>query len=198
MSRGITPSKNHVLIQLQLLRALRQRSMFFELCRKAPRSVTGAHYEMNILVNKKFTVLFSTISFLMHKNFSIEVNPVKKSNVIFYWSINKHCCLLFRKRMALYWYCHYCSTFEIQGDFFVFLLIDEQRNVLYVEFKSAEKYTSLLQNTCSFPIDKSTRQLHINFWYISLSVFKCTVCSYNTVSFMLKLNNKHWLYKSIR
>ena len=78
-------------------------------------------------------------------------------------------------------YCNwkYCSTFkfEIQGDFLVFLLIVEQRNVLYVEFESAEKYTRLLQNTCSIPIDNSTRQLHVNFGYISLSVVKCTVCS---------------------
>ena len=45
------PYKNHVLIQSRLLRALRQNSMFFELCRKAPRRVIGAHYEMNILEN---------------------------------------------------------------------------------------------------------------------------------------------------
>ena len=83
------------------------------------------------------------------------------------------CCI----ENAWHIYCNrkYCSTFEIQGDFFfVFLLIDEQKTVLNVEFESAEKYTRLLQNTCSFPIDNSTRQLHVNFGYISLSVVKCT------------------------
>ena len=43
----------------------------------------------------------------------------------------------------------------------VFLLIDGQRNVSYVEFESAEKYTRLLQNTCSFSMDNSTRQLYV-------------------------------------
>ena len=62
-------------------------------------------------------------------------------------------------------------------NFFVFLLIDEQRNVLFVEIDSAEKCTSLLQNTCSFPMDNSTRPLHVNFLYISVSVVKCTVYS---------------------
>ena len=73
--------------------------------------------------------------------------------------------------------CRYCSTLEIHGDFLVFLLIDGQRSVLYVEFESAEKYTRLLQNTCSFPMDNSTRQQHVNFGYISLSVVKCSVYS---------------------
>ena len=45
------------------------------------------------------------------------------------------------------------------------------------------------------PIDNSTRQLHVNFRYISFNVVKCTVCSWNTARFMLKLNYKHWLYK---
>ena len=50
----------------------------------------------------------------------------------------------------------------------VFLLIDEQRKVLYVEFESAEKYTRLLQNTRLFPMDNYLRQLHVHFGYISL------------------------------
>ena len=78
------------------------------------------------------------------------------------------CCI--ENACLIYCNCKFCSTFEIQGGFLVFLLIDEQRNVLYVEFESVE-------NTCSFPIDNSTRQLHVNFVYISLSVVKCNVCS---------------------
>ena len=85
-------------MQSQLLVALRQSSMFSELCRKALRSVIGAHYEMNILGNLKFTDLFSTNSFLMHNDIS---NVVKKILFkIFYRSINKHGYLLYRKRMA--------------------------------------------------------------------------------------------------
>ena len=53
-----------------------------------------------------------------------------------------------------------------------------KKTVLYVEFESAERYTRLLQNTCSFPMDNCSRQLHVNFGYISLSVVKCTVYSY--------------------
>ena len=102
------------------------------------------------------------------------------------------CCI--ENAWHIYCICKYCSTFEIQGDFLFFLLIDKQRNVLYVEFESAEKYTRLRQNTCSFQIDNSTRQMLVNFGYIS-SVVKSTVYSKNSTSFTLKLNYKHWLYK---
>ena len=67
-------------MQSQLLVALRQSSMFSELCRKALRSVIGAHYEMNILGNLKFTDLFSTNSFLMHKNMSSVVKKILLKN----------------------------------------------------------------------------------------------------------------------
>ena len=44
------------------------------------------------------------------------------------------CCI--EDAWHIYYNRKYCSTFEIQGDFLVFLLIDDQRNVLYVELES--------------------------------------------------------------
>ena len=67
--------------------------------------------------------------------------------------------------------------------------------IFYVEFESAEKYTRLLQNTCLFPMDNSTRQLHVNFRYISSSLVKCNVFSENNANFTLKLNYKQSLCK---
>ena len=68
----------------------------------------------------------------------------------------------------IYCNCRYFSTFEIHGVFLVFLLIDEQRNILYVEFEFAENYTRLLQNTCfavGVYISPQIRILHINRFF---------------------------------
>ena len=101
------------------------------------------------------------------------------------------CCI--EKTRHIYCCCRYCSSFEIHGDFFLGL-IDEQRNVLSVEFESAEKYTGLLQNTYSFQMDNSTRQMLVNFGYISCVVNLQSIQKI-LPSFTLKLNYKHWLYK---
>ena len=65
------------------------------------------------------------------------------------------CCI--ENGWHIYCNCKYCSTFEIQGDFLVYLLIDEQRNVLCVELESAEKYTrplhfQLITTACKFRV----------------------------------------------
>ena len=120
----------------------------------------------------------------MYKTISSEVKKILLNNqTCDLPSIHKQTWLpaVLKTPWHKYCSCRYCSTFEIHGDWllpvFVYLLIDEQRNVLYVEFESAEKYTHLLPNTCSLLMDNSTRQLHINYGYISLSVVKCTLYS---------------------
>ena len=77
------------------------------------------------------------------------------------------CCI--EHAWHLYCHCRYCSTFEIHGDFLVFLLIAEQR--IYGEI-----YTPTAEHVF-ISMDNSTRQLHVNFGYISLGVVNCTVCS---------------------
>ena len=57
---------------------------------------------------------------------------------------------------------------KLRGLFWGFFWLDKQRNVLYAEFESTEKYARLLQNTSLFPIDNSTR--HVDYGHISLNV----------------------------
>ena len=115
----IFQGNNSLIIQSQLLGALRQSSMFSELCRKVPRSAIGAHYEMVILVNQKFTELFSTILFLRLKTFLVrqEKKILLKHQTCDLLSIHKQTWL---PAVQIYCNCRYRSTFEIHGDFFWF------------------------------------------------------------------------------
>ena len=70
------------------------------------------------------------------------------------------CCL--ENAWHIYCNCKYCSTFEIQCDFFGIPFNWWTKKRWDVEFESAEKYTRQLLNTCSFPFDNSTRQLQVN------------------------------------
>ena len=127
----------------------------------------------------------------MHKNISCgEKKILLKKQTCDLLSIHKTnmaaCCL--ENAWHIYYNCKYCSTFEIQGGFF-YLYIDEQRNVLYVEFEFAEKYTCLLQNTCSFPIKFRVHFIKCGQMYC-LFIKYCIDCTKYFVHREMNLKNR--------
>ena len=127
-----------------------------------------ANYEVNIFVNKKFSELFPT-KFICIENIFIEVK-IKKScqkSLTFdqtcdLLSIHKQTWLpALRKRIA---YEMLLQIPQYHGGCLGCLWIGEERNVLSVDFQSAEKNTRLRLNTCYFfPMGNSTQGLHVNF-----------------------------------
>ena len=85
-------------------------------------------------------------------------------HMIVCWYINKHGCLLNR-------ICIHVLLLRILFSYF----FNQIKSVFHFDWICGEIYTSL-KNTCLFPMDISTRLLHVYFRYMSLNVVNYRSC----------------------